>query len=280
MRREPKKMCATNDRACDFLAGRALHAIFGRLPASSRNVLSDRPLTTRSWYRPTHASVASALGAFALLWVSTAPSQAQFAGMMASPFDPARAGPAYALDAIARSVPADAPLECEQRRLVRYTGQLIPLSRAARVDRAFVPHLLAFERIVQTLGREMYGRAPQRIRHLGAFSCRRIRGLSMWLSEHALGNAIDISGFEFGAIAPSALPAGLRSELNGPFVVTVLQHWARASAADAEHSRFLHELAARLAARVDIFRALIGPKANRHRNHFHFDMGQVRMVEL
>lgn len=219
------------------------------------------------------------IGCGALCWLALAPAQAQLANVFPSQLKPDAREIDYELDTISRSVNAQGALKCDESRLVPYAGEVVPFKRGARVDSAFRPHLLAFERVVSELARSVYGRGPERLRHLGAYSCRRVRGLPMWLSEHALGNAIDIAAFEFGPagqVPAAKVPAGLE----GAFEVTVLRHWIARSPADQIHSRFLHELARRLVARHDMFRSLIGPKANGHRNHFHLDMGQVRAVEL
>jgi hypothetical protein len=185
---------------------------------------------------------------------------------------------AYPLDAVSRSVTASGALHCSERRLVRYTGSLIPFERPARVDVAFRTNLRRFESIVSEVAIRSYHRAPSRIRHLGTFSCRRIRGLPMWLSEHGLGNAIDVSGFDFD---PASDPSrDLPRSLHGAFQVTLREHWRATDRIGMLHRNFLRTLAARLAARPDIFRVLLGPDAPGHKNHFHFDMGQVPLVDL
>jgi hypothetical protein len=185
---------------------------------------------------------------------------------------------AYALDPVSRSVTARGPLRCRERRLVRYTGSLIPLDRPARVDVAFRANLRRFEGIVSDVAIRYYHRPPSRIRHLGTFSCRRIRGLPMWLSEHGLGNAIDVSGFDFDAASDPS--RDLPRSLDAAFQITLLEHWNARDRVGVLHRNFLRALAARLAARPDIFRVLLGPDARGHKNHFHFDMGQVPLVDL
>jgi hypothetical protein len=87
------------------------------------------------------------------------------------------------------------------------------------------------------------------------------------LSEHALGNAIDISGFRFEAL--DGAPA---------FEVRVDLHW-RASGDEARHSRFLHALTETLLER-GVFRTLLGPAHPDHADHFHFDMAPHPYVNL
>jgi hypothetical protein len=222
------------------------------------------------------------LVALAGLSPARADSASPFAAHLSASATASAAPPApthgYALDSVSRSVTARGPLRCRERRLVRYTGSLIPLDRPARVDVAFRTNLRRFEGIVSDLAIGHYQRAPSRIRHLGTFSCRRIRGLPMWLSEHGLGNAIDISGFDFDAASDPS--RDLPRSLQGAFQVTLLEHWSADDRVGALHRSFLRSLAARLAARPDIFRVLIGPDARGHKNHFHFDMGPIPLVDL
>jgi hypothetical protein len=144
-----------------------------------------------------------------------------------------------------------------------------------------VDRLVRFEGLVVEVAEEIYGRAPARLRHVGAYSCRPTRQRSQRLSEHALGNAIDVIGFDF-ARAPRAraLAAGLPSKLSQPFRVRVAEHWAPrdAGAVAAAHARFLHTLAARLGDRSDVFRGMIGPSRRDHADHFHLDMSPWRYV--
>jgi hypothetical protein len=101
------------------------------------------------------------------------------------------------------------------------------------------------------------------------------------MSEHALGNAIDVVGFDFTrATKKDGLAPGLPRELRGPFQVRVARHWdgdAKGPSA-AVHAHFLRQLAARLSDRSDVFRGMIGPSRSDHADHFHFDMSPWRYV--
>jgi hypothetical protein len=102
-----------------------------------------------------------------------------------------------------------------------------------------------------------------------------------WLSEHALGNAIDVAGFDFGhAPKGAALPAGLDPAFANGFEVRVLSHWGKKSGHAAVHARFLRTVVARLLARDDVFRVLLGPGYPGHSNHFHFDVSTFRLVQI
>jgi hypothetical protein len=190
-------------------------------------------------------------------------------------------GDAYALDPIERIVDTGARIECNSSGLVNHRGELVPYQGAARVDPAFRERLVRFEQVLLDVATEVYGRAPARVRHLGAYVCRSTRNRTYRMSEHALGNAIDIAGFDFGrAKQREPLALGLPRELRGPFQIRVARHWnPRAdSPVAAVHARFLRELADRLSDRSDIFRGMIGPSRSDHADHFHFDMSPWRYV--
>jgi len=190
-------------------------------------------------------------------------------------------GDAYALDPIDRVIDHGARVECDARGLVDHRGQLVPYQGAVRVDPAFRERLVRFEQVVLDVAIEVYGRAPARVRHFGAYVCRSTRNRTYRISEHALGNAIDVAGFDFArAKHQQPLAAGLPRELRGPFQIRVARHWnaSSSSAVAAVHARFLHELAERLGDRSDVFRGMIGPSRSDHSDHFHFDMSPWRYV--
>lgn len=100
---------------------------------------------------------------------------------------------------------------------------------------------------------ERLGSPLARVRHLGAYSCRRLygRATGAW-SEHATGNAIDIAGF--------VLEDGRE--------ISVLDDW---SSSDPGTAAFLR--AARDAA-CDTFSTVLSPDYNAaHRDHLHLDQG-------
>jgi hypothetical protein len=96
------------------------------------------------------------------------------------------------------------------------------------------------------------------------------------MSEHSLGNAIDVGGFEFGrAKDPDPdMPRRLRA----PFVVNVSLHWNPRQERDEIHSRFLRTLSKRIIASEGLFRTILGPADRRHRGHFHLDMARHENV--
>jgi hypothetical protein len=121
---------------------------------------------------------------------------------------------ADALDVQPRTLPEGEPLPCERAApaLVRYTGEQLRYQKPLQVHPLFRARLPAFERIVRELSERYYGRSPRKIVHLGAYSCRRMRRYPTWVSEHALGNAVDIAGFDFGPL-PRRATAPARAAL-------------------------------------------------------------------
>lgn len=190
-------------------------------------------------------------------------------------------GDAYELDHVDRFLEEGRRLACEPKALVRYSGTRLKYQSAVQVNPAFRERLSRFEEVVAEVAKEVYGRAPRRVLHLGTYSCRSTRKRSYRVSEHALGNAIDVAGFDFGpASKKEPLVAGLPRTLGGAFQVKVKSHWSdrRGTPASAAHARFLSELAARLSDRDDVFRGMIGPSRPDHSDHFHFDMSPWRYV--
>jgi hypothetical protein len=192
-------------------------------------------------------------------------------------------GDAYELDAVPRRLEdRRARVECAREGLVQHRGTTVRYHGPVVVNDSFRIRLERFEEVLADVARETYGRAPRRIRHLGAFSCRRSRTRSHMVSEHALGNAIDVLGFDFGPAAKTeTLPPGLPKHLRGPFEVRVARHWdATSNPTAALHGRFLRLLTERLAERRDVFRSMFGPGHRGHADHFHFDVTPWRYVDL
>lgn len=181
-------------------------------------------------------------------------------------------GDPYALDGISRELTAGGEVRCPEVAVTTYAGTRVPYGRPVRVAEPFVARLERFDDVVAEVAIAHYGRAPAKLRHFGALACRVVRGSHRRLSEHALGNAIDISGFGFARLkAAEAAPAELPVELRKAFEVSVREHWdGGASPAEALHQRFLQALVARVQ-QDDVFRGVIGPGREGHANHLHFD---------
>ncbi len=193
-------------------------------------------------------------------------------------------GDAYPLDGVARWLEPGQRLTCDQKGLVRYSGTSLRYAGALVVDPAFVARLERFERVAAEAAREVYGREPKLIRHYGSFSCRPTRNRKHRVSEHALGNALDLVGFDFGpASKTQPLAEGTPKELRWAFQVRVARHWqpsAKSGAAGALHARFLATLTERLRERDDIFRSMFGPGHGGHDDHLHLDAAPWRYVDL
>lgn len=192
-------------------------------------------------------------------------------------------GDEYALDTVERSLEPGQRIECDARALVNYSGTTVKYRGSLRVNPAFRERLARFEALVQTVAREVYGREPKRITHFGSYSCRPTRNHTRRLSEHALGNALDLTGFDFGPVSKrEPLPEGLPEALRRGFHVRVATHWSpsKPNAAAAVHSRFLRELAERSRDRDDLFRVMIGPSRADHADHLHLDMSPWHYVNL
>ena len=151
------------------------------------------------------------------------------------------------------------PLEDELR------GEKCGLFDALTLDRTLTPYSATLQMTcAQTAAAYMWERhvvrpaaveildAPvARIETYGSFSCRNIAG-SRRLSQHALGNALDVSGFR----------------LEDGRVIDVEAHW-NAGGKEEKFLRKVHDGACRL------FSVTLGPDYNAaHADHFHMDMGQ------
>jgi hypothetical protein len=223
-----------------------------------------------------------AIGLFStLLWVLGGGSELTAAqDALEGALDTAEVG-RYPLDSIPRVLERGQSLPCSAAKAVQYRGTRMLLSKAGWVHPAFVPKLEGLEQVVEATAREVYGRAPRRLVHLGTQACRRMRRYPNWVSEHALGNAIDLAGFDFGpAPAGRPLPEGAPAALRRGFSVRIDAHWNATRGAGALHARFLRELAARLIERRDLFRCVLGPAFPGHHNHLHLDFAPYRVVDV
>ena len=187
----------------------------------------------------------------------------------------------YPLDGVSREVPRQGKVRCPKVSLVRYAGRVIPYHRPARVHPAFAERLARFESVVAQVAIEHYGRPPTKVVHVGTYNCRRIRGYPHLISEHGLGNGIDIKGFDFGRLSPDhPLVERIPKTLRRPFAVRLGRHWEASGSTGKVHRAFLTALAQRLIARPDIFRVLLGPSFPGHKGHFHFDCSPWSLVDI
>lgn len=174
-------------------------------------------------------------------------------------------GDAYELDAISRDLAPNQPGGCPDLPTVIYRGETVPYASPVQVAPAFAERLRAFERVVIEVSTVHYGRPPDRLVHFGARACRSVRGNATRLSEHALGNALDLGGFEWKRAKHAA-------RFEQPFTVSVLRHWIPAD--DRDHATLHRDFLRALVDRVDdddVFRGIVGPGREGHANHLHFD---------
>jgi hypothetical protein len=175
----------------------------------------------------------------------------------------------YAFDGLPRELHG-APA-CPDIGLTEYAGGSIRLLPVARVAAPFRERLVQLEQAVRETALQLYGRAPSALLIAASYDCRPVTGNRSRLSEHALGNAIDITAFRFDADAVTGEAA---------FDVRIDRHWnARGDALVERHARFLRTLTQTLIER-NVFRTLLGPAHPDHQDHFHFDMAPRHYVSL
>jgi len=181
----------------------------------------------------------------------------------------------YPLDHVSR----DFEGHCPQLDLIRYQGTAICFARPVRIYAGFAPHLAALERLVSEVATRHYGRPPARLLHRGAYNCRPIRIDARQLSEHGLGNALDVRGFRFDRLPQDAeLPEGAPRRLRRAFEVTIEHDWQATRGVAALHAAFLADLRRELERRPEMFRGMLGPRFPGHHDHLHFDMAPWSLV--
>jgi hypothetical protein len=195
---------------------------------------------------------------------------------LAAGADPASAEAAYPLDGLPRTMSATGPAVCPPLPMIVYRGTRLRYLPPTRVHPAFAERLRKFEDVVVEIAREHFGRAPTSMSHAGTYSCRRISRYPTLLSEHGLGNGIDVVSFAFPRLPrgqPTALPPALRRAFS-----LSLADWQPEPS--TPRAKFLNALARRLIGRHDIFRVLLGPAYPGHKGHFHFDVAPYRVVSI
>ena len=152
----------------------------------------------------------------------------------------------------------DAPsASCRVDTAVRVSRVAVGLNQPAVMSCALASRLDDFERdVVQPAARAELDRRVVRIDQMGSFSCRRVAGRSR-LSQHALGQAIDIGGFR----------------LSDGTTVSVEREWNE----PGPKRLFLRHLARRA---CGYFSVVLTPDSNAdHYNHLHLDIGPDRLCE-
>lgn len=183
---------------------------------------------------------------------------------------PARLPRPYPLDDRSRAV-GPGTIACPAVELTEHAGDSIAFDPPARVAPPFRERLRELERVLREVSTPFYGRPPSALLIASSYDCRSISGSRERLSEHALGNAIDITGFRFDTLDPASAPG---------FEVRIDRHWkAHGDATRDLHARFLEAFTQALIAR-DVFRTLLGPAHRDHADHFHFDVAPHYYVDL
>lgn len=129
----------------------------------------------------------------------------------------------------------------------------ISLDKPLTIDCSMIPALEGWlAAVVQPSAQARFGSAVVGLESFGAYSCRSIDNLQgTQLSEHAFGNAIDVSGFK--------LADGRE--------ISIVRDWKKT---DTQESAFLHEIHAGACSH---FTTVLGPGADPfHYNHFHLDL--------
>ena len=141
--------------------------------------------------------------------------------------------------------------KCGLYKALTLDRTLTPYSATLRMTCGEAAALYAWERhVARPAAVDILGSPIARIETYGSFSCRNIAG-SGRLSEHAHGNAVDISGFR----------------LEDGRLIDVKTFWGKGGK-EAKFLRRLHSGA------CDLFSVTLGPDYNAaHRDHFHLDMG-------
>lgn len=188
---------------------------------------------------------------------------------------------AYALDSVPRELQRGERAPCYPDGLMSYRGERISYAKPVLIHPAFRPMLREFERIVIDVAEDVYGRPPARVLEAGAYRCREESKTRKWLSEHALGNALDVAGFHFDALPRDHdPPRGLPDSLRGSFDVRIDQHWNARSDVGEVHRDFLRGLAQRTIDRPDLFTTVLGPAYPGHADHLHLDRAPYRLIKV
>ena len=129
----------------------------------------------------------------------------------------------------------------------------ISLDKPLTIDCSMIPAIEAWlEQVVQPAAQARYGQRVVGLDAFGAYSCRSVDNIAgAQLSEHAFGNAVDVSGFRLA---------------DGREIV-IAREWKKT---DTQESAFLHEAHA---GACQHFTTVLGPGADVfHYNHFHLDL--------
>nr|WP_239482020.1 extensin family protein [Pseudomonas insulae] len=144
---------------------------------------------------------------------------------------------------------------CPLQNSVRITAAGVALSSSFVATCKLAVAFALFEHHgLQPAAQQVFGQPVVRIEHLGSFACRNV-GNSQRRSQHASANALDIAGFR--------LRDGRR--------ISLARDW-RGTDREALFLRQVRDAA------CGHFNTTLSPDYNAaHRDHFHLDMGLMRM---
>lgn len=148
------------------------------------------------------------------------------------------------------------PEGCGVLWAVRVNGSATQWNRPLLMSCQLAGRINDFETMaVQPLAQSLLNQPVRKMFNAGSYDCRGVRGNhSERLSQHALGRAIDLTGFE----------------LADGTVVSVRRDWP----GKGPKAVFLRQLAK---AACGIFNVVITPDGNAlHRDHFHLDIGPYK----
>jgi hypothetical protein len=154
----------------------------------------------------------------------------------------------------ARMADAETDRGCGFRNAVVLQRSMISWGGALRMTCPLLAAIAVWERHdIQPAAQALLGERVVRIEHFGTYSCRNVGGRdSGRRSQHALANAVDVSGFRLASGG----------------AVSVLDHWGTGGA-EGNFLEHVHDRA------CDRFALVLGPEHDAaHSNHLHLDMGR------
>jgi len=134
---------------------------------------------------------------------------------------------------------------------IAYSGPLM-------IDCSLALALPAVEKVIQEEAVRHLGEPITRITTLGSYSCRSVRGWRERISQHAIGNAMDMAAFSTKGGAKASVMRDYQVGVESP---------------PTPRGRFLRAIYGRLWSEGGVTRVL-GPEWDAaHRDHFHLDRG-------
>ncbi len=134
---------------------------------------------------------------------------------------------------------------------ITYAGPLM-------IDCSLALTLPAVEKVIQEEALKHLGEPITRVTTLGTYSCRSVRGWKDRISQHALGNAMDMAAFTPKKGLPASVMRDYQIGVDQPTTA---------------RGRFLRAIYGRFWSEAGVTRVL-GPEWDAaHRDHFHLDSG-------